>query len=270
MPELPEVETVVRGLRTLLVGLRIEALIVRRPDLRWPLPGDLEKRLTGAEVLTVRRRAKYGLIDTDRGDTLIFHLGMSGRFRPCPGRPEKHDHVLFVTRHCTLAYTDPRRFGSMDLVPTPGVDAHPLLCALGPEPLEEGFSRSYLAETAEGRMISIKSLILDQKIVAGVGNIYACESLFEAGIDPARRAGLVAAARLERLRQAIRETLAAAIEAGGSTLRDHAQVSGELGYFQHLFKVYGREGEPCPGCGAPIRRLLQSGRSSYCCTRCQR
>ncbi len=270
MPELPEVETVVRGLRTLLVGERIEALIVRRPDLRRPLPVDLGKRLTGAQVLAVRRRAKYGLIDTDRGDTLIFHLGMSGRFRPCPGKAEKHDHVMFVTQRGTLAYTDPRRFGSMDLVATAEVDSHYLLRGLGPEPLEPGFSTGYLTRAAEGRLTPIKSLILDQKILAGVGNIYACESLFEAGIDPAQRAGLLATARLGKLRQAIRKTLAAAIEAGGSTLRDHAQVSGELGYFQHRFKVYGREGEPCFDCGAPIRRLMQSGRSSFSCTVCQR
>jgi formamidopyrimidine-DNA glycosylase len=270
MPELPEVETVVRGLRPLLVGERFAAVIARRPDLRWPLPVDLGQRLTGATVLAVRRRAKYGLIDTDRGDTLIFHLGMSGRFRACPDPPEKHDHVVFVLPRMTLAYTDPRRFGSMDLVPTAEAWLHPLLRDLGPEPLGEGFTAQGLAAQAQGRMTPVKALILDQKVVAGIGNIYACEALFEARINPARKAGFVATARLTRLHQAIRETLAAAIEAGGSTLRDHAQVSGELGYFQHGFKVYGREGAACPVCGSAIVRRVQAGRSTFQCVRCQR
>lgn len=270
MPELPEVETVVRGLRSLLVGERFRAIVVRRPDLRWPLPPDLGQRLTGAMILAVRRRAKYGLIDTDRGDTLIFHLGMSGRFRPCPGAPEKHDHVMFVLDSGVLAYTDPRRFGSMDLAETLDVHMHPLLRDIGPEPLGEEFTDHGLAAAARARLTSIKSLILDQKVVAGLGNIYACEALFEARINPACQAGSIAGGRLKALRSAIRETLHAAIEAGGSTLRDHAQVSGELGYFQHSFKVYAREGLPCLACGAPILRTIQAGRSTFQCARCQR
>lgn len=270
MPELPEVETVVRGLRALLVGERFLAVIVRRPDLRWPLPPDLGQRLTGAKVLAVRRRAKYGLIDTDRGDTLIFHLGMSGRFRPCSGEPEKHDHIMFAIESGMLAYTDPRRFGSMDLVATADVQSHPLLRGIGPEPLGDEFTESGLAKTAKGRLTPIKSLILDQKIVAGLGNIYACEALFEARINPVRQAGSITGGQLMVLRRAIRETLCAAIEAGGSTLRDHAQVSGEFGYFQHSFKVYGREGQPCVACGKPIRRQVQAGRSTFHCGHCQR
>lgn len=270
MPELPEVETVVRGLRPLLVGERLEAVIVRRPDLRWPLPVDLGQRLTGATVTRIHRRAKYGLMETDRGDTLIFHLGMSGKFRPCPEVYEPHDHVIFVTRRGVLAYTDPRRFGSMDLALTDAVHLHPLLRAIGPEPLGPDFTVQSLAKAAEGRMTPIKSLILAQKTVAGIGNIYACEALFAARINPFRQAGFIATPRLARLHQAIRQTLIAAIDAGGSTLRDHAQVSGDLGYFQHRFQVYGREALPCPACSAPIRRRLLSGRSTFHCAACQR
>ena len=270
MPELPEVETVVRGLRPLLVGERLASVIVRRADLRWPLPVDLGQRLTGATVTAIGRRAKYGLIDTDRGDTLIFHLGMSGRFGPCAGVPGAHDHLLFTTARGTLAYTDPRRFGSMHLAATEEAMRHPLLAGLGPEPLGDAFTAAVLVAAARGRRTPIKALLLDQTIVAGLGNIYACEALFAAGINPARMAGAIAAARLGRLHLAIRETLAAAIEAGGSSLRDHAQVSGEPGYFQHRFQSYGREGEPCPMCGTAIRRRVQAGRSTFYCPRCQR
>ena len=226
MPELPEVETVVRGLRPLLEGQRLLQVIARRPDLRWPLPPDLGQRLTGATVTGLSRRAKYGLLETDRGDTLLFHLGMSGKFHQLAGEPGTHDHVLFVTGLGTVAYNDHRRFGSMHL--------------------------------------------LDQHTVAGIGNIYACEALFEAGINPARMAGAIAPRRLERLVHVIKATLARAIEAGGSTLRDHAQVSGDLGYFQHSFRVYGREGAPCPSCSRPIRRRVQQGRSTFHCPACQR
>ncbi len=270
MPELPEVETVVRGLRPLLLGQCLTAVIVRRPDLRWPLPPDLGQRLTGATVTAIRRRAKYGLIETDRDDTLIFHLGMSGKFRPCEGEPGLHDHLLFTTRRGTLAYTDPRRFGSMHIVATASASQHPLLAALGPEPLGDAFTAAALIASAHGRRTPIKALLLDQKSVAGIGNIYACEALFAAGINPVRMAGAISPARLTRLHEAIRATLAAAIEAGGSTLRDHAQVSGDLGYFQHRFQSYGREGEPCRACGDPIRRRVQAGRSTFYCARCQR
>lgn len=270
MPELPEVETVVRGLRPHLVGHRLTRVIARRPDLRWPLPPDLGQRLTGATVSAIRRRAKYGLLDTDRGDTLIFHLGMSGRFHQLVGEPGKHDHVLIATDTLTLAYNDHRRFGSMHLVPTNLVEQHPLLAGIGPEPLGDEFSGKSLAAAAKGKTASIKALILDQKTVAGVGNIYACEALFAARIAPTRPAGKIARPRLDLLAQIIRQVLESAIEAGGSTLKDHAQVSGELGYFQHSFTVYGQEGKPCPTCATPIRRVAQNGRSTFFCASCQR
>lgn len=273
MPELPEVETVVRGLRPLLVGERLTQIIVRRPDLRWPLPPDLGQRLTGATVTGIERRAKYGLIATDRADTLIFHLGMSGRFvQLTPAEvaaPGPHDHVLLLTRTHALALRDPRRFGSLSLVRTADAARHPLLAGLGPEPLAAEFDAARLAAAARGRHTAIKSLLLDQHVVAGIGNIYACEALFASGIHPARAAGRVSAARLARLVQAIRAVLAAAIDAGGSTLRDHANVSGAPGYFQTRFHVYGREGAPCVTCGRPIRRLVQSGRSTFYCPHCQ-
>jgi formamidopyrimidine-DNA glycosylase len=269
MPELPEVETVVCGLRPLLVGRRLDRVTARRPDLRWPLPHDLGQRLTGATVTALRRRAKYGLLDTDRGDTLIFHLGMSGRFHQLAGAPGPHDHVLFQLGSVTLAYNDHRRFGSMHLTATAEAHTHPLLAPLGPEPLSDAFSATALAARARGRRTPIKALLLDQQTVAGIGNIYACEALFAAGIAPTRQAGRISHARLGGLVLAVKEVLAQAIRAGGSTLRDHAQVSGELGYFQHSFRVYGRQGGPCTSCGTPIRRLVQSGRSTFHCPRCQ-
>lgn len=269
MPELPEVETVVRGLRPMLVGARLLRVVARRPDLRFPLPPDLGQRLTGSRVLAIRRRAKYGLIDTDREDTLIFHLGMSGRFGPAPEVPGAHDHILFDSERGSLAYTDPRRFGFMLLAPTAMAEAHPRLAGLGPEPLGAEFTSDRLAAAAAGRLAPIKNLLLDQRVVAGIGNIYACEALFMAGIHPARPAGQVAPADLARLVEALKVVLAEAIEAGGSTLRDHAQVTGELGYFQHSFRVYGREGQPCQTCGAPVARIVQSGRSSFFCADCQ-
>lgn len=270
MPELPEVETVVRGLLPLLLGQKLLCVVARRPDLRWPLPPDLGQRLTGATVTGLSRRAKYGLLETDRGDTLIFHLGMSGRFHQPAGEPGLHDHVLFVMQTGTLAYHDHRRFGSMHLVPTPQAKDHPLLARIGPEPLSDSFSGHWLAGRANGRKASIKALLLDQRTVAGIGNIYACEALFEAGINPARMAGAIASSRLDRLVDVVKQTLDRAIRAGGSTLRDHAQVSGELGYFQHNFRVYGRQSQPCPGCGGQIRRRVQQGRSTFHCPVCQR
>jgi len=270
MPELPEVETVVCGLRPLLVGQRLDRVIVRRPDLRWPLPVDLGQRLTGATVTAITRRAKYGLMETDRGDTLVFHLGMSGKFHPLPGEPGTHDHVVFEAGAVRLAYNDPRRFGSMDLAPTDTLFDHPLLARLGPEPLETVFCGPWLAAMAKGRNTAVKTLLLDQHVVAGIGNIYACEALFAAGINPARKVGHIAPARLGLLANAVKVVLADAIRAGGSTLRDHAQVSGELGYFQHSFRVYGREGGACTGCGGTVQRRVQSGRSTFHCPRCQR
>ena len=270
MPELPEVETVVRGLSPLLLHRRLERVIARRPDLRWPLPDDLAQRLSGATVTGLHRRAKYGLMETDRGDTLIFHLGMSGKFHQLAGEPGTHDHVLFELDGLTLAYNDHRRFGSMHLAPTPDAARHPLLASLGPEPLSADFCPQWLAAKAEDRATSIKALILDQQTVAGIGNIYACEALFLAGLNPARQAGQIPAAKLAKLVEALKATLARAIEAGGSTLRDHAQVSGDLGYFQYSFTVYGRESQPCPTCHTPIRRTPQNGRSTFHCPRCQR
>jgi formamidopyrimidine-DNA glycosylase len=270
MPELPEVETVVRGLVPLLEGQRIGSVEVRRPDLRWPIPEDLRQRLTGATVTGLSRRAKYGLIATDRGDTLLFHLGMSGRFRLDPADLLPNDHVILEVGGHRLSFHDPRRFGSLHLAATADLAAHPTLSRLGPEPLSDDFTGAHLRAAAARRLTAVKSLLLDQSVVAGIGNIYACEALFRAGINPARKAGNIAGKRLSVLVEELRAVLVEAIEAGGSTLRDHAQVSGDLGYFQHRFRVYGRAGEPCPSCGAAIRRRVQAGRSTFSCPRCQR
>ncbi len=270
MPELPEVETVVRGLRPLLDGQRIEQVEVRRADLRWPVPADLAKRLTGARVTGLGRRAKYGLVATDRGDTLIFHLGMSGRFRLDPGSLLAHDHLVIAAGGHRVVLHDPRRFGSVHLTPTAAAASHPLLAGLGPEPLDPDFDGACLAHAAERRTTSIKALLLDQRIVAGLGNIYANEALFRARIAPARAAGRIAGPRLDRLARAVKAVLVEAIAAGGSTLRDHVAVSGELGTFQHQFRVYGRGGERCESCGGPIRRFEHLGRATYACPRCQR
>lgn len=286
MPELPEVETVRCGLLPAMEGGVIARAEARRPDLRWPLPVDMAERLTGARVLTLRRRSKYLLIDLDRGDTLIVHLGMSGRMvisgragRDVPGQfhhvhpaPAVHDHVVIdMESGARITFNDPRRFGAMDLCRTDAVDAHRLLAALGPEPLGNSFNDSYLQARFQGRRMPVKAALLDQRIVAGLGNIYVCEALFRAGIDPRRAAGRIGRDRIARLVQAIRATLHDAIAAGGSSLRDYRQADGALGYFQHAFQVYGREGAPCarPGCGGTVRRVVQSGRSTYHCPRCQ-
>jgi len=268
MPELPEVETTVRGLARVLEGRRIVAVEARRPDLRRALPEDLGQKLTGARVTGLRRRAKYGLIDTDRGDTLIFHLGMSGRWRIDPAEIEKHDHFLITTDDGhRLALNDPRRFGSLDLERTQALNAWPAIAALGPEPL--GLEAGDLKRRLAGRKAAIKLLLLDQRIVAGLGNIYACEALFRARIHPGRAGGSVSPARLRRLVPAIGEVLGEAIAAGGSSLRDFAGPDGELGYFSNSFAVYGREGQAC-GCGGQVRRIVQGGRSTFYCPRCQR
>jgi formamidopyrimidine-DNA glycosylase len=267
VPELPEVETVMRGLRPVLEGRRLARVEARRADLRWPIPADLRQRLTGATVTGIRRRAKYGLVDTDRGDTLIIHLGMSGRMRVDPAADEKHDHVVIETDEGRRAvFNDARRFGSLHLVRTESAQAHPLLAGLGPEPLGQPVDLSPLA----GRVAPIKALLLDQRLIAGLGNIYVCEALFEAGVRPARAGGRVTGAERARLAASIPAVLMRAIAKGGSTLRDYRQADGELGYFQHEFSVYGREGEACPNCGTAIRRIVQSGRSSFFCPRCQR
>ena len=269
MPELPEVETTVRGLAPVLDGQVIERVTLRRPDLRRPFHEGLGQRLTGARVTGLGRRAKYGLIDTDRGDTLIFHLGMSGRWRIDPAELQTHDHFVLETARHRLALNDARRFGSVDLVPTEGLAAWPAFAALGPEPLGPDFNAAYLARAFEDRIAPVKALLLDQRIVAGLGNIYVCEALFMAGIAPARPAGQVAKARLVKLVDAIRGVLAAAIEAGGSTLRDYARPDGELGYFAKQWRVYGREGEDC-ACGGKVERRVDGGRSTFWCPKCQK
>jgi len=270
MPELPEVETTVQGLVPVLEGRRIASIELRRPDLRRPFPPDLRQRLTGARVTALRRRAKYGLIDTDRDDTLVFHLGMSGRWRIDPADIGAHDHVLIETEEGRqLSLNDPRRFGSLDLVRTDALDSTEPFSSMGPEPLGPDFDGSYLARALDGRTAPIKALLLDQRIVAGLGNIYVCEALHMAKIAPNKSAGQIARARLDRLAGAVREVLEAAIAAGGSTLRDYARPDGELGYFSKEWLVYGREGETCQ-CGAPIRRRADSGRSTFFCPKCQR
>ena len=270
MPELPEVETTVRGLVPVLEGRRIVSAEARRADLRRAFPPDLRQRLTGAGVTGLGRRAKYGLIHTDRDDTLIFHLGMSGKWRVDPEELGAHDHfVLETDEGRRVALNDPRRFGSLDLVLTEELERHEPFLAMGPEPLDEDFSALRLAEALKGRSASIKAMLLDQRIVAGLGNIYVCEALHMAGIAPSRAAGRVSKRRLAVLVEAVKAVLASAIEAGGSSLRDYASPDGELGYFSKQWRVYGREGKAC-GCGASIRRRIDGGRSTFHCPACQR
>jgi formamidopyrimidine-DNA glycosylase len=268
MPELPEVETTVRGLEKVLNGRRIASLEARRPDLRRVFPVDLGQRLTGAHVTGLGRRAKYGLIETDRGDTLVFHLGMSGRWRIDPAAIEKHDHFIINTDDGRrLALNDPRRFGSLDLVRTDEIQEWPPFKALGPEPLD--LEPRELKRRLEGRTAPIKLLLLDQRIVAGLGNIYVCEALYRAHINPKRPGGSISLERLSGLVPAIHDVLAEAIAAGGSSLRDFASPGGELGYFSKSFAVYDREGQPC-SCGGTVKRFVQGGRSTFYCPRCQR
>lgn len=270
MPELPEVETVMRGLAPVWEGQRLARVVAHRPDLRRPLPADLGQRLTGATIIRLHRRAKYGLVDTDRGDTMILHLGMSGRMRVDPPDRQAHDHVTFETdAGRVVQFNDPRRFGSLDLTATAALAAHPLLAGIGPEPLEPGFGRTALAAAFAGRLAPAKALLLDQRLVAGLGNIYVCEALFRAGIHPQTAGGKVGRAAIARLAAAIPAVLTEAIAAGGSSLRDHAAPDGTLGYFQTGFAVYGREGAPCGVCGTAIARIVQSGRSTFFCPRCQ-
>lgn len=266
VPELPEVETTVRGLAKVLEGRRIARVEPRRADLRRAFPDDLGQRLTGARVTSLGRRAKYGLIDTDRGDTLIFHLGMSGHWRVDPANVGKHDHFIIETEEGRrLALNDARRFGSLDLVRTDALDE--AFKDIGPEPLELGAGE--LRKRLAGRTAPIKLVLLDQRIVAGLGNIYVCEALHRAGIHPRRPAGSVSPARLERLVPAIQDVLGEAIAAGGSSLRDFASPDGELGYFSKSFAVYDREGTNC-GCGRTVKRIVQGGRSTFYCPQCQR
>ncbi len=267
MPELPEVETTVRGLARVLQGRRITRVEPRRADLRRSFPKDLGQRLTGAKVTGLHRRAKYGLIDTDRGDTMIFHLGMSGSWRIDHANLEKHDHLLIETEEGKrLALNDPRRFGSVDLVATNDLDEWPAFKALGPEPFE--LNARDLQKRLCGRTAAIKLLLGDQRIVAGLGNIYVCEALYRAGIHPRRPSGSISLERLKRLVDAVQDVLGEAIEAGGSTLKDFISPEGELGYFSKNFSVYDREGQPCL-CGGTVRRIVQGGRSTFYCPRCQ-
>lgn len=289
MPELPEVETVRRGLLPALAGGRIARVEQRRKDLRFPFPPDFAARLTGRRILGLRRRAKYLLADLDSGETLAMHLGMSGSFRvdgDSPGlfhRPRDknaaHDHVvLHMESGARVTYNDPRRFGFMLLEPTEGLDRHKLFRGIGVEPLGAALDAAFLAKAFRGRSAPVKALLLDQRLIAGLGNIYVCEALHRAGVSPLRAGGkLVTAAgkptaALARLPRSIREVLDAALAAGGSSLRDHRRADGSLGYFQHSFRVYDREGAACPtpGCKGAILRSVQSGRSTFHCPLCQK
>ena len=274
MPELPEVETVCRGLESSLVGYQLTKVIQRRPDLRWPLPEDFAERLQGRTVKRLYRRAKFILADLDDDYVWMTHLGMSGRMfiheesAPVPG---KHDHIVIETDggH-TIIFQDHRRFGMMDLVIEKNLKNHRLLSGLGPEPLGNSFNSVTLSDALRGRRTPIKSALLNQKVVAGLGNIYVCEALFHSGISPRRLATSIPGRRAERLVPAVRGVLTKAIAKGGSTLRDYVQASGELGYFQHEFSVYGREAQPCANCAKPVSRLEQAGRSTFFCSNCQR
>jgi formamidopyrimidine-DNA glycosylase len=283
MPELPEVETVRRGLMPVMEGAIIARAEVNRPDLRWPLPERMADRLTGRQVTALRRRSKYILADLDSGESLLIHLGMSGRmlisgaqigeFYHDHPAPQKHDHVvLHMDGGARVTFNDARRFGAMDLVATEGADRHMLLADLGPEPFGNDFNGPYLAARLKGRKTPIKSALLDQRIVAGLGNIYVAETLYRARISPLRLANELDDSSAQALVPLIREVLAEAIEAGGSSLRDFRQANGELGYFSKHFQVYDREGDPCetPGCTGTITRTVQSGRSSFWCPACQR
>jgi formamidopyrimidine-DNA glycosylase len=293
MPELPEVETVRRGLEPVMQGARFASVEARRPDLRWPLPPDFAARLQGQTVTGLGRRAKYLLLDLSSGEVLLMHLGMSGSFRVshdggtekpgnyhrAPPQHSAHDHVVFhMSNGAAIAFNDPRRFGSMKLVSRNKLDQEPLLRALGPEPLGNAFDAAMLARACRAKKTSLKAALLDQRVVAGLGNIYVCEALWRARLSPKRRASTIAMRsgapneRATALVQAIRDVLEDAIRAGGSSLRDHRRTDGELGLFQHQFAVYDREGERCPrrGCGGTIKRIVQAGRSTFFCPVCQR
>jgi formamidopyrimidine-DNA glycosylase len=292
MPELPEVETVRRGLAPAMLGARIEKVELRRADIRFPFPASFQKRLAGQRIVDMSRRAKYLLFQLDGGETLIAHLGMSGSFRmekaavSTPGKfhherskDPKHDHVVLVLDNgWVVTYNDPRRFGFMDLAPTETLEQHPRMRGLGAEPLAPEFDAARLAGLFAGSRAPLKSALLDQKRIAGLGNIYVCEALFRAGLAPSRPASILADAHgaptkaATAVSEAIRAVLEEAVEAGGSTLRDHRQANGELGYFQHVFQVYDREGRPCmrERCRGTIMRITQSGRSTFYCSKCQR
>lgn len=289
MPELPEVETVLRGLEPVMVGQKISNAEIRRPDLRWPFPENMSDRLIGITILKLHRRSKYILCDLNSGETLLIHLGMSGRmtishsvngakdllakFKYKHPLPAKHDHVILDMIDGTrISFNDTRRFGAMDLIETKKLFDHKLIKLLGPEPLGNEFNAPYLHSKLKGKTASIKSAMLDQRIVSGLGNIYVCESLWRAGINPKRLSGKVSRKKIDVLVPIIRDVLREAISAGGSSLRDHRQANGDLGYFQHSFAVYGREGKKCSSanCSELVKRIVQSGRSSFYCAKCQK
>ena len=288
MPELPEVETVRRGLAPVMEGERFAEVEVRRGDLRWPLPKGFAQKLNGKTVRGLGRRAKYLLADLSSGDVLLMHLGMSGSFRvgkdSAPGtyyhersKSTAHDHVIFhMSNGATVTFNDPRRFGSMKLVSRARLEDEPLLRSLGPEPLGNEFDAAMLAKACAGKKTSLKAALSDQRVVAGLGNIYVCEALFRARLSPKRIASTIADRngkpneRAEKLVDAIKAVLRDAIEAGGSSLRDHRRADGSLGDFQHNFQVYDREGQPCPSCKGKIKRIVQGGRSTFYCPSCQK
>ncbi len=270
MPELPEVETAMRGLEARLLGRKITTFVQRRADLRFPLPPDLPERLTGRRITSFGRRAKYILVELDREQTMLLHLGMSGRLLFDGNEVAKHEHLTFgFDDGTTLRFVDPRRFGMLDLTPTSSLASHPRMAGLGYEPLAETFNGHILKQLLKDRDTPIKVAIMNQKLVVGVGNIYACESLFRAGISPTRRAGSLKKRQHDLLAKAIREVLSDAIKAGGSSLRDYVQTDGELGYFQHRFEVYGRSDLPCLACAQPIKAITQANRSTFYCASCQ-
>ena len=288
MPELPEVETVRRGLAPVMEGERFAKVEVRRGDLRWPLPKGFAQKLNGKTVQGLGRRAKYLLADLSSGDVLLMHLGMSGSFRvgksSAPGiyyyersKSIAHDHVVFhMSNGATVTFNDPRRFGSMKLVSRARLEDEPLLRSLGPEPLGNEFDAAMLAKACAAKKTSLKTALSDQRVVAGLGNIYVCEALFRARLSPKRIASMLADRngrpneRAEKLVDAIKAVLMDAIEAGGSSLRDHRRADGSLGDFQHNFQVYAREGQPCPSCKGKIKRIVQGGRSTFYCPSCQK
>ncbi len=281
MPELPEVETVRRGLAPVMQGAVIRHAAVNRPDLRWPFPPHMAARLTGQQVTALRRRSKYILVDLASGETLIIHLGMSGRmlisgqmigqFHENHPAPAKHDHVVLdMDNGARVTFNDARRFGAMDLTATQDTEKHWLIKDIGPEPLGNAFSETSLRARLKGRNTPIKTALLDQKNVAGLGNIYVCEVLHRAGINPTTLSGKLSGLRFASLVPIIRQVLTEAIDAGGSSLKDYRQTDGELGYFQHTFRVYDREGAPCATCATPIGRIVQSGRSTFYCPACQK
>ncbi|MBX9621463.1 MAG: bifunctional DNA-formamidopyrimidine glycosylase/DNA-(apurinic or apyrimidinic site) lyase [Alphaproteobacteria bacterium] len=269
MPELPEVETVCRGLRPYLEGAILDSVILNRPDLRYPFPVNFKKYLRKVRIKTVDRKAKYILIHLENNYTLIIHLGMSGRLLINPTNASIHDHVHFIVEEVIIIYKDPRRFGFMDLVPTAKIGQHKFLKKLGIDPLSKALTNTYLGAHFQRRKSPIKTTLLNQNIIAGLGNIYVNEALFASGIHPEKNCNELKSSELKTLCEAIKNVLKKAILSGGSTLNDHRQVDGILGYFQHEFKVYNKENLPCKLCTTPIRRIVQSGRSTFYCPFCQ-